>query len=634
MTRTETSPTRIDAFLALAVFALAWLAFANSLGGDFVYDDTRQIVKNAYIQDTRYFGKALMSDVWAFKGDAGQAWSNYWRPTFVLWLMGNFHAFGLASTVPWHVVNVLIHGLAAAFAFLLLRRWGAQSAVAGSIAALFALHPSRVESVAWISGSPDILLTLAMLGALGLVIETRRRRDAGEQPGRWRWPVAWLLAAVAMGAKEVGIVIPALVFAAVWLRPTARGTCIQRAIEAGYAAIPFALISLIYFVVRLSVIGQVTHANAPSVGVLEWFLTVPSLLAFYLRQSLFPLWIGPNYPLRAVTLDNLGTVNFWLPLLVCAAFAAFAWWVLRRGNFVQRLGLILFGLTLLPAFNIAAFIPEQLVHDRYLYLPLLGLLMALVPALFDAFARLWPEKRTGVLASVLVALACVPLLWRTVTYNTAWANELGLWEWAVKVDPTSAFNWSQYGVFLTESGRHEEARAALDRALESGTASSTPNSLIARAQVARAERRYGDAERDLRQAIAGQPGNVVAHEELALLYQTAGQNRQAIRVLDEARRAAPHHACAFTVNLAVALYLGGEKQRALNELEAVRPRIDGEANALCKQAWFRLAQLYAEAGRPDLSKAAYRSYLTASASFSDADTRQFRQLAQQALSQP
>ena len=67
--------------LALVCFVV----FANTVGGEFVYDDTRQIVRNTLIQDTSLIWKALTSDVWAFKGDGTQAASNYWRPTFTLW---------------------------------------------------------------------------------------------------------------------------------------------------------------------------------------------------------------------------------------------------------------------------------------------------------------------------------------------------------------------------------------------------------------------------------------------------------------------------------------------------------------------------------------------------------------------
>ena len=79
------------------------LLFANSLAGNFVfYDDARQILRNPLIQDNSLIWKALVSDVWAFKGDGTIAASNYWRPTFTAWHILNFRLFG-TNPFGWRV---------------------------------------------------------------------------------------------------------------------------------------------------------------------------------------------------------------------------------------------------------------------------------------------------------------------------------------------------------------------------------------------------------------------------------------------------------------------------------------------------------------------------------------------------
>jgi tetratricopeptide (TPR) repeat protein len=620
---------RADLTFGLVAIALAVLAFANALHGGFVYDDARQIVKNAYIQDPAYFGKALLSDVWAFKGEAGQAWSNYWRPTFVLWLMGNFHAFGLASTLPWHVALVGLHALVVLLAFVLARRMQGSAALAGTIAVLFAVHPAHVESIAWLSGAPDPLLALAALACLLLVLRARATHE--RTASAWLMRVGALIcAALAMGAKEVGIVLPALVFAAVATHDPQR-TLRSRLRDATLESIPYALLATAYFFVRLQLLGEVTRANAPGVGLVETVLTAPSLLAFYLRQCLLPLWIGPSYPLRVVEPGALSATNFWLPLLLCLLFAAFAFRVLRRGGAVQRFGLALFALTLLPAFNIAAFMPEQLVHDRYLYLPLLGLLMAIVPELAAVLSARLPARRAQAAAATMTVLAATALLAATLRYNRAWADEFSFWEASVASDPTSSYNWAHRGLTLKERGRPAEAEAALRRALEHPVDAALPTALIVRAQLAREAKRFDEAERDLRRVIESNPSNVVAYEELSVTLRSAGRLQDAANVLESGRQRVPHYACAFTTNLAVVLYLARAKAEALAQLEAIRPRIDGEANALCKQALFRLAQLYAEQGRNAESRAALEHYLVASATYGDAGTQTLRMQARQAL---
>ena len=114
--------------------------FANSLGGEFVYDDTRQVVRNILIQDNSLIWKVLTSDVWAFKGDGSVAASNYWRPTFTLWNIICFRLFGM-NPVGWHVVNVMLHTGVCVLAFSLLRRWAYSAAIAFAITLIFAVHP-------------------------------------------------------------------------------------------------------------------------------------------------------------------------------------------------------------------------------------------------------------------------------------------------------------------------------------------------------------------------------------------------------------------------------------------------------------------------------------------------------------
>jgi hypothetical protein len=200
---------------ALAAVA-AVVAFANATGGAFVYDDTRQIVANPLIQDPARLGEALASDVWAFRAEAGEAGSNYWRPAFVGWMVLNERLFGL-DPAGWHLSSLLLHALVTALAFGFLRQLRADARIAGAAALLFAVHPVHTESVAWISGSPDLLLGVGVLGALGAVLA------ALERPAGWKWALAAAAGVLAVGSKEVGVVLPALVGVAVWLAPEPEG---------------------------------------------------------------------------------------------------------------------------------------------------------------------------------------------------------------------------------------------------------------------------------------------------------------------------------------------------------------------------------------------------------------------------
>src|SRR6478672_8268759 len=109
------SSWRTDLFWLLPALGLGFLVYINALHGEFVYDDQLQISRNTLIQDSSQFWRALSSDVWGFQG-GDQTSSNYWRPSFVLWLILNFRFFGF-NLVGWHLANVLVHLVVIALAF-------------------------------------------------------------------------------------------------------------------------------------------------------------------------------------------------------------------------------------------------------------------------------------------------------------------------------------------------------------------------------------------------------------------------------------------------------------------------------------------------------------------------------------
>lgn len=628
---------------------LAGIVFFNGLRGEFVYDDTRQITQNLLIQNPAYYGKALVSDVWAFKGNADQAFSNYWRPTFIAWLIANMRAFGLESSTPWHVTNLLLHIAITLTAFGWLRSLKVDVKLAAAMAAIFAVHPAHVESVTWISGSPDLLMAWPLLGALwltrGAVLFPKRR---------WvKYGLALLCGLLAMLAKEVAVVLAGLVFVLVlledydpkqgWWGQMLDGKRLRRALQ---WAVPFIVLAVVYFIARYQVLKIVSKTNYGHVGPVEIFLTAPAILTFYVRQALIPFSVGPNYPLRPVTPATMGVENFFIPVLIVIALIAFVIWALRSviprgvsattGVFppsLPQIGLALFLLPLAPTFNILAFIPEHTVHDRYLYLPVLGFWMFLLPVVFALLAERMKIPTMKLIQNTLLAalVICIPLSVQTWRYNTAWQNELALWEWAIETDPTSAFNWSQYANWLYKADRIEEAKEAVDKALVSLAVSSAPDSLLVRAKIATEEQRYADAVADLQVVIGNQPTNVPAYEQLAVVYQQQGDLNAAAQVLLQARETNPANDCQLSSNLAVLYYLGNAKDQAQAELERIRPLTETDFSPICRQALFFLGELYTELGRTAEAQGLYQAYLQATATFTDEASLRFRQLAQQRL---
>jgi protein O-mannosyl-transferase len=617
---------RIELFWLLPALVAGFLVYVNTLHGQFVYDDQWQIVRNTLIQDSSQFWHALTSDVWAVHGGE-QATSNYWRPSFVFWMILNFRCFGLAP-FGWHLANILLHLGVVALAFSLLRRLDISRPVAGAIALLFAVHPVHSESVAWISGAPDLILCATMLGSIWFVILL------GEKMTPLRWALAIVLYLVALGAKEIAILYPLIVVAVVWRRERDRddgGVSWGRALSIAW---PFAAVAVAYFIARQSILGTVQLSKS-EVSLGETILTAPAVFAFYLRQIIVPYGIGPSYPLRVVTTANIGMANFIVPLVVTIGAGWWMLWIAGRSK-LARIGLALLVVPLLPTLNIAAFHPEQLVHDRYLYVPLLGFLILTVPVLATLLQRVTDSgtSRRGLLVFVGAAVVSLPLAAQTIRYNSAWTSNLALWEWGVRSDPTSAFNYQQYGVQLHEAKRLEEAVAAFNRAIE---ILPSPVAYLARGTTLIDQKRFEEAERDLHELTSVEIEKVTpytmyqAYEGLAVSYVKQRKLTEAAAALVEGRNRLPQYTAAFTVRLAVILYQGGQKQEALNQLNAARTHGRTDALPEARLIFYRLGLLNAELGNAQDARAAYQEFLSLTKDILSPDIQAARSKSEEAL---
>lgn len=615
---------------------ITFFAFANSTSGDFVYDDNRQIVRNPLIQDAGLYKKALTSDVWAFKGDGSAAASNYWRPTFTAWNILNFQLFGL-NPFGWHFLNLLLHAGVCVLAFLLLRRWNLSPVIAFAISAIFAVHPVHTESVAWIAGSPDLLFSLFLLASLWFAENVARKgakARSEDKKGSLLSSLDLILSitfyALALGAKEVALVCVPL-FYLVFTR-TKDEKDKQIAVSPFVRIVPFLLVGAVYFIARWIILGAVSTPAEDAAKLGSAILSVPAMFVFYLKRIVFPVWLGANYSLRPVAQIDL--TNFILPLIVSiAAFALF--YLLAKRSFIAAFGLALFILPLLPAMNATAFLPEQIVHDRYLYLPLLGFLMLILPYLVEKAEKLTGQSEMKV-ALILTVVLGLPLVFQTFSYNRVWATDLSLWQNSVRVDANSSFNWMQLGAELLEKERLDEAVKAYNNSID---IKPSPLALMGRARIFIAQNQLEEAVWDL-QTVTEMPAEKVnaytlyqSYESLALAFSQQKKPEKAVQFLTEARKRLPIYYAALTEKLAIVYYQQNRKDLALQELESARKQAKVELLPESKTIFLRLGMLYAEQGKNQEAKEALQEYLKSTTNLQDKFTLQDRKQATDLLKQ-
>jgi Flp pilus assembly protein TadD len=578
---------------AIPAFALILIAIAFHQAGSagFVYDDQTQILQNSYIQDSHRFWKSMEVDVWAFRGDKGEPWSNYWRPIFVAWLHLNHRLFAFRPA-GWHWANVLAHAMATFLLFQLLLRLEVSTAVQAITTWGFAVHPVHVQSVTWISGIPDVLMTIFVLGSTLLFLRARDSKSRAAFAG------ALALFAAALLSKETAIVFPFALLAVDAL--TARDS--RLAIARRF--FPFVVVVIAYLAVRTSILGSLRELAplAPSFG--GMLLSVPESLAFYLRQSLLPFQLGPIYPLRPVTAGTIGPSNFFLPLAFVSAVFVACWFLARRSRIVI-LGALWFLAFIGLALDIRVFLPELMVQDRYLYLPVFGVLLVLSIAL----ERL---TRHGVVLGFVLALA---MTFQTIAYNESWMNEVALWERGVAVDPSSAIAFTHLGEAYRHDGRLPDARIAMQKALAINPDMTVAN--IAMGALEIREGRYSEAETYLRRVLAVYPDYAAALEQLGLAYMQQKKFDEAISLMRQGSRAMPYNATRYGLNVAVLYRVSGRPAEARAELESLRPAFAAATDPQLVIGWYYLADLAREEGRMENAKADYVRYLRATDSIRD-----------------
>jgi tetratricopeptide (TPR) repeat protein len=609
--------------VALAACA-SILAFSGSLGGDFVYDDTSEIVSNPLIQQPRLLAKALVSDTWTFRAASVSTMSNYWRPVRTLGMAAGYWLFGIHVTFGWHVAALALHLSALAAALRVLTKLGSPPALSGAILVLAAVHPTRVESVVWISGFQDLLVALFLLWALGLLL------PADDCPSAASKTAACALFALALLSKESAIAFPAVVFVALLASGSVQSGRPWRAPlrQAAARTVPFVVVAALYLGARKAVLGVFGGAAA-----LSWeaaLLTLPSQLAFYFRHALFPFGLGPLYPLRPVLPGAAGFRSFWLPALLAATALAGLAWLTRRSP-LRLVGLALFLFLLAPALPAFYLSPERIVQDRYLYLPLLGLFMVLVPAAADAVERtagLSSDRAQGIVLCLAIA-AALPLGRETARYGQVWGSEASLWARGVETDPSSAFALGKHASWLFHAGRLAEAKDFATRALAADAAD--VNGLVVSAWVAEGEDRQGDAARLFARLLEAAPGIPESWDWNAAYYERRERPDEAVRILRGARERLPLTRAAFTDDLALVLHRLGRTGEALAELESVRPLVAGEFRPAARLVPFHIGVLALELGRVDEARGALLEFVAANSATGDPELLRRRERASEIL---
>ena len=504
----------------LAIATLAFLVYAGTLRHGFVYDDGHQIVDNPWIWNAGEWTNLLAKPVWAFL-DVNA--TNFYRPVQTL---VHFAAARLSGRDPFafHLLAVLMHALASATAFLMLRRvTGPTRAFAA--AALFAVHPIHAEAVAWVSAGPDVNAAAFLFLALALgsrALESRR-------------PALPVLAAgaamlVACFAKETAAVGPVLMAlqpgpAADPGRPPGRARRRRAVVVAAAFVAPLG----IYLAARAAALGGLGPASvragmdaAAAAGTALALVPRHVALAFVPWRMVPDRFVLPvASPLEPAALLGVATL--------LAALAA--WVTLRRRAPAAAWGLALLFVPLAPALMVAWFASTPQA-DRYLYIPSIGACLIVAEALG------WLARRrtaVGVVpAAALAALLVTAGAIMAVRAAAIWRDSETLGRAGIALEPRSVAMRLELIHALDASGRLEgalaEARAAAAQAPGDRRAAAAIANLEARAAM----RKGGDAVAIYKRAVEADPDQAHLWVGLSAALLSTGRPAEAIEAAQRA----------------------------------------------------------------------------------------------------
>ena len=491
--------SRRGALAALALGLLAGVCYLPAmLWGGFAWDDP------IWFQSRAVLEWSGLGDIWSWPSRIHRE-AHYWPLTYTtFWL--EHKMWGLAPA-GYHIVNVLLHLLNTLLVWRLLLRLAVPGAWVA--AAVFAAHPTHVESVAWIIERKDVLSGLFYLAAVLVWLRFL------EQSRPWRYGLALLLFAAGLLSKSMVVTLPAALLILQWWK---EGCITVRDLR---RVAPFFLAALVITAVDLSSYGS-RH------GSLDYSLPERTLIAaralwFYAGKLAWPTDLHVIYPRWDI---SLGDPWAWLTLAGAAALAAALWFLRHRLGRGPLAGALFFAVTLAPVLGFVnhGYMTFSLVADRFQYLAGIGVMAVLIGAAAHGAGRLQGRLKWGATG---LAVAVVALL-GTMTWRQAgiYRDEITFFSHIVSRNPEARSAHFNLSIHLARAGRPEEALAAARMAVENRPDQARDLAILGSALI-RMER-FVEAEEVLRRALEIDPGHKNSRSKLAYMLGVQGRHQEAL----------------------------------------------------------------------------------------------------------
>src|SRR6266487_3209642 len=504
---------RLGICISLAV--LTWVVFGQLLQYDFInYDDPRYVYENTNITN----GLTIGGIVWAFT----HIHSMNWHPLTTISHMLDCQLYGLKPGAH-HFTNVLLHSIVAILLLLVLQRMTGGPSGTGSIwrsafvAAVFAIHPLRVESIAWIAERKDVLSGVFFMLTLLTYFRYVRVRSIGH------YLTVLFMFALGLMCKPMLVTLPfVLLVLDYWPLGRIRG---QKSDVSGHENLVMLVVEKIPLV-GLSAISSVVTFLAQR-GAVGWTEQLPVLArinnaivtyAAYVWQMLWPVKLAVLYPHPESRLPLWEIILCLLVLIGITAAAV----VLRKSRPYFIAGWLWYLGMLVPVIGLVQ-VGWQGRADRYTYLPQIGLYIAITWTVADLTA-LWRRQRT--ILTVAALLTIVVLSWSAWIQTWYWRDSETLFKHALAVTTNNDVAENNLGIEYLRQGNVDGAISLLQTAVDLRPDNSPGHENLAKALLQKGK--VADALIHYRKLLELQPDNIEVHNIVGTVLIQQGHIREGV----------------------------------------------------------------------------------------------------------
>jgi tetratricopeptide (TPR) repeat protein len=537
---------RRDWFWGLILILFVILTYTPVWQTGFIWDDDAHLTANPCI-----VGPLGLKEIWTTSAAdiCPLTLTTFWVE----------HALWGLAPLPYHLVNVLLHGACALLLWRILRSLRVQGAWLG--AALWALHPVAVESVAWITEMKNTESGLFFLLSILFFVRRLRAKELKNGPtgGGWNYALTLLFAALAMASKSSTVILPVVLCLCAWWM---EGRWRWRNVV---SVVPILLMSI-----AASALSIWTQGLALATGVTDsqWVRTWPERLTtagdavwFYLGKLLWPHPLITIYPRWQI--DAGQWVSF-LPLLAVIVILAIFWFKRELWSRACFFAFAYFMAALLPVLGLIdnPIFRFSLVFDHLQYLASIGPL-ALAGTGLARFSDFAIPKKPWLQSSLCAGLL---LILGMASWQRTWVyqSQETLWTDTLAKNPNTWFGRSNLGVVLFQKGQVDEAVAQYQKALEIN-----PNYVAAHYNLGNALFQKGQLDEALAQyqkAVEINPNDAEAHVNLGNALFQNEQLDAALAQFQKAIEINPNDAETH-YNLGNALFQKGQLDEAVAQFQ-------------------------------------------------------------------